>query len=147
LPSCGVTVRSVGVLLRFEPVLRGTDAIRWRWAEPFAPRGVVRTGVRRADRCGGRDDCFAPRAPKLKPKDAWTAEGLQSQPVPPSIARNSVPCTAHALLPMLAAVCDRLDQVEFLVLKQIHTYRRHSDGCIAIGGVVVVVVVVVASIL
>jgi hypothetical protein len=71
LPSCGVRF---GVRLRFELPLRWTDALRCRCAEPFARRGVVRTGVRREDGCGGREDCFA--APKLKPKDACTADGL-----------------------------------------------------------------------
>jgi hypothetical protein len=82
LPSCGVAVCCLGVLLRFEPLLRWTDALRCLCADPFAARGVPRIGVRRDDGCGGSEACLAgraPRAPKLNPNDAWTEEGLARQ--------------------------------------------------------------------
>jgi hypothetical protein len=66
--------------LRFEALLCWTDALLCRCAEPFAARGVLRTGVGRADSWGGSEACLAgraPRAPKLKPKDACTEEGLE----------------------------------------------------------------------
>jgi hypothetical protein len=91
LPRCGVAVCALGVFPRFELLLGWVDALRWGLAEPFARRGVVRTGVRRADGCGGSEACFAgraPRAPKLKPKDACTADGLaQSKLVWTSVSR------------------------------------------------------------
>ena len=49
LPNCGVTVSSFGVLLRLEALLRWSDALLCRCAEPFAARGVLRAGVRRGD--------------------------------------------------------------------------------------------------
>lgn len=49
LPNCGVTVRSLGVFFRIGP-LRWTDALRRLCVDPFAARGVSRTGVRRDDR-------------------------------------------------------------------------------------------------
>jgi hypothetical protein len=80
LPRCGVTACVLGVLAGLALLLRWTDALLRRCAEPFVARGVVRTGVRRDESWGGRDACFvgrAPRAPKLKPKDACTDDGLE----------------------------------------------------------------------
>jgi hypothetical protein len=79
LPKRGVTACTLGVFRRLELLLGWIDALRCCLAEPFAPRGVVRTGVRRDDRCGGSEACLAgraPRAPKSKPKDACTEDGL-----------------------------------------------------------------------
>lgn len=77
-PNCGVTALFLGVPLRCALALRGAERLRCRFAEPFTLRGVPCTGVRdrRPERWGGKDDCFAPSAPKLKPKDACTVEAL-----------------------------------------------------------------------
>jgi hypothetical protein len=107
-PKCGVAVLFVGGLFRFEVLLRWTDALLCRCAEPFAPRGVLWTGVRRDDRWGGREACLAgraPRAPKLKPKVACTEDGLKQLACRVVDRFESViPSTAHALLSMFAAI-------------------------------------------
>lgn len=71
-PNRGVTTLFFGVALRRDFTLRGAERLRCRLADPLDLRGVLCTGVRdrRPDRCGGREACFAPRAPKSKPKDA-----------------------------------------------------------------------------
>jgi hypothetical protein len=79
-PNRGVTTLSFGVALRRSFTLRGAERLRCRLADPLELRGVLCAGVRdrRPERCGGREACFAPKAPKSKPKDACTVEALIS---------------------------------------------------------------------
>lgn len=108
LPNCGVTVLALAVLLRLDAPLRWSDALLGRCAEPFGPRGVFWTGVRRDDGRGESEACLAggaPRAPKLKPKEACTEEGLRESVLDClRVMCNVSPSTAHALLSMFAAI-------------------------------------------
>jgi hypothetical protein len=139
LPRCGVAVWALGVFPRFVLLAGWIDALRCRLAEPLTPPGVVRTGVRREDRWGGREACFAGRAPtppKSKPKDACTEDGLAV-----SVRECEYPCQVvkPTLHPERAAGGVRAGLV-VCQQKFPRSYSQSSSvpmGAIAMGGVTI----------